>query len=172
MAGNRNSQPNLRSSVGLCHQTTWPPWWSYGGTVPVPFRYIQFISLPNITANNWVARRHPRNPRRPTTPPPPVVPLESLCWEIDSVRAYRVVEKESIRETQYLVRWADTWISTLLLESADYPWEIEDILTEIESSDGHFSTTFCLARWKDSWESVNDLDNATEAIAAYLTRRV
>ena len=118
------SQPRLCSSVVLCHDINPPP--RHYSNFPV--WHLLLLSRAKSPVRNWTSNRHPRKPRRPSLRRSPVIPLESVCWEIDSVRACRAVQKESIWEIQHLVHWADTWVSDLLLKSADFTWEIDDIL--------------------------------------------
>lgn len=99
----------------------------------------------------------------------PAPRLDSFRWDIDSIQGSRGIRKRRRDfpwESQYLVRWADTWCSVPLLESAELMPQIEAILNE----EVHFSTHFYLVRWKDSWEPSDNLDDAKDAITEYLVR--
>lgn len=139
-----NSEQRICSSLGLCHRRarTSRDYQAY------PFRHLQLITPINRRPGSCVL-------------PLPETHLENVYWEIDSILDDRY---DSYTSTSYLVRWADTWISRLLLESEEFMWEVEDVLEE----QIHLSTSFLLIRWKDSWESCEDLEGAREAISTFV----
>ncbi|KAL8911999.1 MAG: hypothetical protein Q9171_002912 [Xanthocarpia ochracea] len=135
-------------------------------------RRSQRTRTSEITAKASVPKRTIKSQQNKWLAPPLATQwrqaIEYHSFDVHSIRACQFARKRrgpSKLETQYLVRWTDTWVPEALLSSEDFPWQYNDIV--------HTSVVdyivYYLVRWNDSWHFEDDLKDASGAVRAFRT---